>query len=150
MTTPAYMPALLACQLHTTSKKQLLQTISEMVADRCDVCERVVLSGIMQREKLGSTAIGNGLALPHVALDQVQQNVTLLATLSEPVDFDAADGDPVDVVMAVIGAGQDSPGYLAAVTSASRLLRQFGPQLRSAPDEHTLRKILIGDLTVAA
>ena len=150
MTTPAYMPALLACQLHTTSKKQLLQTISELVASQSDVCERAVLSGIMQREKLGSTAIGNGLALPHVALDQIQQNVTLLATLSEPVDFDAADGKPVDVVMAVIGAGQDSPGYLAAVTSASRLLRQLGPDLRSAVDEQALRRVLTGDMTVAA
>ena len=150
MTIPASMPALLACQLHTTSKKQLLQTISEMVAARSDICERVVLNGIMQREKLGSTAIGNGLALPHVALDQVKQNVTFLATLSEPVEFDAADGHPVDVVMAVIGAGQDSPGYLAAVTSASRLLRQFGQELRMAADEQTLRKILGGELTVAA
>ena len=150
MTIQASMPASLACQLHSTSKKQILQTISEMVAERGNVCERSVFSGIMQREKLGSTAIGKGLALPHVALDQVQQNMMLLVTLSEPVDFDAADGHPVDVVMAVIGAGKDSPGYLAAVTSASRLLREFGPEFRKAQDEQTLRKILVGDLTVAA
>lgn len=150
MMSTAHMPAMLACQLHTTSKKQLLQSISEMVAGRTSLCQRVVLNGIMQREKLGTTAIGKGFALPHIALDQMSHTLTFLATLSEPVDFDAADGMPIDVVMAVFGSNDDTPGYLAAVTSASRLLRQHGPELRKARDEDSLRRILSGNLIAAA
>jgi PTS system nitrogen regulatory IIA component len=144
------MAALLACQLPATSKKQVLQTLSELIAARTSLCERAVLGALVKREKLGSTAIGAGLALPHSMLDGLDSPTYLIATLAQPVEFDAPDGKPVDVICVVLGSADDSSGYLARVTAASRLLRERAAHLRSVGSEDELRAVIQSDLVAAA
>ena len=135
------MPALLACRLPATSKKQILQDLSDLVARHAGICPRSVLSALVSREKLGTTAIGNGVALPHATIDTLDQSVTLVASLAAPVDFDAPDGRPVDIVCVVLGAGEGQGGYLGAIRFVTDRLKQHAGDMRSATDISQLQSI---------
>ena len=150
MTKTFMTPDIVAFNLAVTSKKQLLQSMSERVAQSRGLCERTVMDAIMKREKLGSTGIGDGIALPHATLPEVSATVTLLATLDTPVDFDSPDGVAVDLAALVLGNQEDSSSYLASIKTASQLLKDHCGALRDAGDEATIRLLLDSRLTVAA
>ena len=150
MTKTPLTPDFVAFGLAVTSKKQLLQSLSERAARQHGLCERAVMDAIMKREKLGSTAIGDGAALPHATLPQLSTTVTLLATLDHPVDFDSPDGDPVDLVALVLGHHGDSSSYLTSIKAISQMLKERGAALRAAHDETTLRATLGSDVVGAA
>ena len=146
MTRSDLTPDLLACRLPATSKKQLLETLCKRLANHSSLCERAVLDAVLDREKLGSTLIGDGIAIPHAMVDGASACISLLATLEEPVAFDGAS---VDVVMLVIGCENDRNGHLAALSKSSKRLRQSSSALRSARRETELRNAFEG-LTAAA
>ena len=146
MTRSEFSPDLLACQLPATSKKQLLETLCKRLANHASLDERKVLDAVLEREKLGSTVIGDGIAIPHAMVDGASACVSLLATLEGPVDFDGVD---VDLVMLVLGCEKDRTGHLAAMSAASKRLRLSSKSLRNALQEAELRNAL-EDLTAAA
>lgn len=114
----AIMPALKA-----NSKKQLLQLLSEKAAGIAGISEREVFDTILQREKLGSTGVGNGIAIPHGKLPGVKRITGVFARLETPVDFEALDDQPVDLVFLLLapeGAGAD---HLKALSRIARVLR---------------------------
>ena len=150
MTTATFTPDVVACRLAATSKKQLLQQLSTMAAAHAGLCDRKVLSAIISREKLGSTGIGNGLALPHAILESATRPVTLLATLETPVDFGSPDNMPVEVMALVLGADVDRNGYLSTVNAVSRILHKRHAQLRDARSEADIRSALEEPQIVAA
>lgn len=122
----AIMPTLKA-----NSKKQLLQLLAEKAASVTGLPERVVFDTILQRERLGSTGVGNGIAIPHGKLAGVSKIFGVFARLEQPVDFDALDDRPVDLVFLLLapeGAGAD---HLKALSRIARVLR----------DSETLTKI---------
>ncbi|MDQ2705031.1 MAG: PTS sugar transporter subunit IIA, partial [Pseudomonadota bacterium] len=90
---PAIMPALKA-----NSKKQLLQVMSERAATITGIPEREIFDTILQRERLGSTGVGNGIAIPHGKLAGVKRIIGVFGRLDTPVDFEALDDEPVDLV----------------------------------------------------
>jgi PTS system nitrogen regulatory IIA component len=115
---PAIMPALKA-----NSKKQLLQMLSEKAAAMTGLPEREVFDTILQRERLGSTGVGNGIAIPHGKLGGVKRITGVFARLEGPVDFEALDDQPVDLVFLLLapeGAGAD---HLKALSRIARVLR---------------------------
>ena len=142
MTTATYTPDVVACRLAATNKNQLLQQLSTMPAAHAGLCYRKVQSAIISREKLGSTGIGNGLALPHAILES--------ATLETLVDFGSPDNLPVEVMALVLGADEDSNGYLSTVNAVSRILHQRRAQLRDARSEAYIRYALEEPQIVAA
>ena len=144
MTRSDLSPDLLACQLPATSKKQLLETLCKRLANHASLDERKVLDAVLEREKLGSTVIGDGIAIPHAMVDGASACVSLLATLEGPVDFDGAN---VDLVMLVLGCENDRTGHLAAMSAASKRLLSSNSLRRT--QEAELRNAL-EDLTVAA
>jgi len=114
----AIMPTLKA-----NSKKQLLQLLAEKAAAVTGLPERVVFDTILQRERLGSTGVGNGIAIPHGKLGGVTKIFGVFARLEQPVDFDALDDQPVDLVFLLLapeGAGAD---HLKALSRIARVLR---------------------------
>lgn len=115
---PAVMPALKA-----NSKKQVLQLLAERAATITGIPEREVFDTILQRERLGSTGVGNGIAIPHGKLPGVKQITGVFARLENPVDFEALDDQPVDLVFLLLapeGAGAD---HLKALSRIARVLR---------------------------
>ena len=150
MTTATFTPNVLACRLAATSKKQLLQQLSAMAAPYAGICDRKVRSAIISREKLGSTGIGNGLALPHAILESATRPVTLLATLETPVDFVSLDNMPVEVMAVVLVADEDSNKYLSTANAVSRIIHQRHAQLRVARSEADIRSALEEPQIVAA
>ena len=114
----AIMPALKA-----NSKKQLLQLLAEKAAGITGLPEREIFDTILQRERLGSTGVGSGIAIPHGKLPAIQQITGVFAQLQTPVDFDAIDDQPVDLVFLLLapeGAGAD---HLKALSRIARVLR---------------------------
>ncbi|OQM76141.1 PTS IIA-like nitrogen regulatory protein PtsN [Manganibacter manganicus] len=114
----AIMPAVKA-----NSKKQLLQMLSEKAAAIVGIPERDVFETILQRERLGSTGVGNGIAIPHGKLVGVNHISGVFARLETPVDFEALDDQPVDLVFLLLapeGAGAD---HLKALSRIARVLR---------------------------
>lgn len=114
----AIIPALKA-----NSKKQVLQEMSIKAAKLTGLPERDIFDVILQRERLGSTGVGHGIAIPHGKLTTIDQIVGIFARLETPVDFEALDDQPVDIIFMLLapeGAGAD---HLKALSRIARVLR---------------------------
>src|SRR5947207_13829469 len=109
--------------LKVNGKKQALQELAAKAAELSGQNERTIFETLLQREKLGPTGVGNGIAIPHGKLPKLNKLFGLFARLDRPVDFEALDGQAVDLVFLLLapeGAGADHPHALARV---ARLLR---------------------------
>ena len=135
----AIMPALRA-----NSKKQLLQLLSEKAAELTGLPEREVFDTILQRERLGSTGVGNGIAIPHGKLAGVRKITGVFARLDHAVDFEALDDQPVDLVFLLLapeGAGAD---HLKALSRIARVLRDSDTvaKIRATSDASAIHSFL--------
>jgi len=134
--------------LRASSKKQLLQDLAGRAADRLGLEARTVFEALMDRERLGPTAMGRGVAVPHARLPKVERISGAFARLDKPVPFDAADDAPVDLVFLLIAPVDAGADHLRALARVSRLLRDEGrcAKLRATPDAAALYAILVEDL----
>ena len=110
-------------RLKAANKKQALQEMAQRAARITGGHERAIYDVLLERERLGTTGVGNGIAIPHGKLPEIKELFGLFARLDEPVDFDAIDEQPVDLVFLLLapeGAGAD---HLKALARVSRLLR---------------------------
>ncbi|MCO6391625.1 PTS IIA-like nitrogen regulatory protein PtsN [Aliihoeflea aestuarii] len=135
----AVMPALKA-----NSKKQVLQLLAEKAASITGLPEREIFDTILQRERLGSTGVGNGIAIPHGKLAGIDQITGVFARLANPIDFEALDDEPVDLVFLLLapeGAGAD---HLKALSRTARLLRDSDivAKIRGTTDASAIHSFL--------
>lgn len=145
-------PGMIASGLKANGKKHLLQELAEIASRGSHLAEREIFDTLLQRERLGSTGIGNGLAIPHGRFAGLTQLHGLFARLDRPVDFESVDGLPVDLVfvlMAPEGAGAD---HLQGLARVARLLRTPGmaQKLRATRDPAALHSLIIADDTPRA
>ena len=131
--------------LKVNGKKQALQELAARAAQISGQSERTILETLMQREKLGSTGVGNGIAIPHGKLPKLNKLFGLFARLERPVDFEALDGQPVDLVFLLLapeGAGAD---HLKALARVARLLRdpEIARKLRNSRDAEAIYAVLV-------
>jgi PTS system nitrogen regulatory IIA component len=109
--------------LKAKNKKQLLQDLSARAARVTGIPERDIFDVLLQRERLGSTGLGHGVAIPHGKLQGLKRIAGVFARLAEPIDFEAIDGQKVDIVVLLLapeGAGAD---HLKALARVARVLR---------------------------
>lgn len=130
--------------LKGNSKKQVLQELAGPIARVCGAAEREVFDTLLQRERLGTTGIGKGIAVPHGRIRGLSRLHGFFLRLARPVDFDAPDSQPVDllfVLLAPDGAGAD---HLRALARVARLLRApgFADGLRQTEDVAALHALL--------
>lgn len=130
--------------LRANSKKQVFQELAVRAAAVTGLPEREVFDTILQRERLGSTAVGRGVAIPHGRLAGLDRLVGLFVRLDRPVDFDAIDDLPVDLVFVLLapeGAGAD---HLKALARVARVLRDqaITTKLRAADDAAAIYSLL--------
>jgi PTS system nitrogen regulatory IIA component len=104
-------------------KLPALTKISAGLAQRTSMTETTILSGLLSREQIGSTAFGEGIAIPHALLNDLSYPVASLTRLAAPIDFDAPDGSQVDLLFALLWPQRDTQQFLPTLASVSRMLR---------------------------
>jgi PTS system nitrogen regulatory IIA component len=110
-------------KLHATSKKQALQELAKHAASLTDLHERTIFDVLLERERLGTTGVGNGIAIPHGKLPGIDRLYGLFARLETPIDFDAIDEQPVDLIFMLLAPENAGADHLKALARVSRLLR---------------------------
>jgi nitrogen PTS system EIIA component len=130
--------------LKASNKKQALQELAAKAAVSTGRAEREIFEILMQRERLGSTGIGNGVAIPHGKLPKLNRLVGLFARLEKPIDFEALDGHPVDLIFLLLAPEAAGADHLKALARIARLLRDpvVAAKLRATTDAQTLNELL--------
>lgn len=104
------------------SKRQLLETLSKLAHEQTGLDGRLVFDALMERERLGTTGVGKGVALPHTRLSGLDK-IFCAFVKSEPVQFDAVDGKPVDLIFLLLAPEESGADHLKALSKLSRILR---------------------------
>jgi len=130
--------------LKVNSKKQAIQELAAKAARLSGQNERVIFETLMQREKLGSTGVGNGIAIPHGKLPKLEKLFGLFARLDRPIDFEALDGQPVDIILLLLAPESAGADHLKALARVARLLRDpdVVRKLRDSRDADALYAVL--------
>lgn len=128
------------------NKRSLLQQLANLAAQRLTLPPAAVLASLTEREQLGSTGFGQGVAIPHGKIDGLERIYGLFARLAEPVDFKAIDGRPVDLVFLLLSPPDAGAEHLKALAAISRVTRQGATleRLRGARSRDALAAVLIG------
>lgn len=126
-----FTPGRIALDVEASSKRQLLRELAELVARDLGVDPETILEALLEREKLGSTAIGEGIAIPHARVESIDDLVGAFIRLVKGVDFDALDEEPVDLIFLLLApAATSSAEHLRILAKLARALRD--PELREA------------------
>ena len=125
-------------------KKQLLLELAQAMASRVAIDHRVIFETLLTREKLGSTGIGQGIAIPHGKVPTLNRVYGLFARLATPIDFESVDGQPVDLVFVLLAPDHAGADHLKALAKISRLLRDpvMVQKLRGTESAESLYAIL--------
>jgi len=144
-------PASVAPKLKARSKRQVLEKLSEQAGELTGLSARTILARLMEREKLGSTGIGRGVAIPHAKFDELEDITGILARLETPVDFDSVDGKPVDLIFLLLAPSDAGADHLKALARVSRLFRDdaFCDKMRGAAGADALHALLLRQAAAA-
>ena len=139
-------PAHVMIDVRARSKGRLLEQLSTQVAAEVGLAADEVMTEIVKREELGSTGVGKGVALPHARLQGLKSPFGLFARLHHGIDFDAIDGEPVDIVMLLLIPEASDSAKGNALACVARALRDADTlwKLRSARDRETPLRVLAG------
>ena len=132
-------------KLRSSNKKQLLQDIANIASEHIGIPNMNIAKSLQQREILGPTGIGNGVAIPHVKIRGLKKIYGLFSTLDRPVDFEAADKQPVDLVFTLLAPEENSgTEHLKALAMVSRIFsdKNTRSKLRSSVNTESLFAIL--------
>lgn len=151
------LPECVGYDLNVSSKKQLFQDMARLLINAnidglSKLNARDVVSAAMERERLGSTGVGSGVALPHARIDGIDRVHAAFARLETALDYDAVDERPVDLVAMLIAPSHAGGQHLRALAQISRRLRRedVRARLRSAPNAESLYITLLDEQTANA
>jgi PTS system nitrogen regulatory IIA component len=116
-------PTSVIANLRAANKRQALQELARRAASIAALDERKVYDALWEREQLGTTGIGSGAAVPHGRLSELQRPIALFARLEKPIEFDAIDSQPVDLIFLLLTPSTAGADHLKALALISRLLR---------------------------
>lgn len=138
--------------LRSGSKRQLFQDLANMAATATGLDAAAILAALNQREKLGTTGIGEGIAIPHARVKQLAEMTGFFARLATPVEYDALDDAPVDLVFLLLAPEEANTVQLKALARIARLLRdpEVCARLRREPDSVAVYDLLVGRAPGAA
>ena len=126
------------------SKKRLFQELGEIAAQAYGLNAAVAFDGLQERENLGPTGVGHGIALPHARLDDLDRIVGVFLRLERPLDYDSVDRQPVDLVFGLFAPKESGVDHLKALALVSRTMRDAGicAKLRANAEPTKLHAIL--------
>jgi PTS system nitrogen regulatory IIA component len=134
------------CNAHARSKKHCLEILSELLArTQPDISVDDIFESLIERERLGCTGLDVGVAFPRCRVDGIDRCVAAMIKLSEPIDFDASDGEPVDLVFGLMVPQDVTDSHHADIAMVTDLLgdERLRQELRKATSSSTLYKLLI-------
>ena len=137
--------------LKASDKKEAIQGLAARLGALIQRDPNEIFEILLQRERLGSTGIGGGVAIPHAKLPNLVKIVGVFARLHKPIDFDALDGEPVDLVFALLAPEQAGADHLKALARIARLLRDphVAEKLRSVTDSDQMVAVLTAPAAAA-
>jgi PTS system nitrogen regulatory IIA component len=138
--------AILPC-VKAANKKQAMMELSEKASQLCGLPPRAIFDSLLQRERLGSTGIGDGVAIPHGKLAKLKSIFGIFARLERPIDFDALDGEPVDLLFLLMTPESAGADHLKALACAARVLRDpaMVATIRATRDPSALYSLMAGE-----
>lgn len=130
--------------LKVTGQKQALQDIARIAERETGQTARSIFDLLLKRERLGSTGIGQGIAIPHTRLPGLTHMVGIVARLERAIDFDAVDGQPVDLIFTLLAPENSGAEHLRALSRVTRLLRDpaMCARLRGAETAEAIYAVL--------
>lgn len=130
--------------LRAKTKKQALQELAQRAAKLTGLEARDILDTLLQRERLGSTGLGRGIAIPHGRMPGLESIVSVFARLEEPIEFEALDDQPVDLIFLLLAPEHAGADHLKALARISRLLREPSSieRLRTSRDRAAIYSVL--------
>ena len=139
-------PADVMVDIRASDKRQLLQELARNAAARLNLSADLIATELLKREKLGSTGTGGGIAIPHARIKAVMKSFGVLVRLREPIDFDAIDSEPVDLVFVLLLPTTADGDQLDALSSIARRLRasEVLVQVRGAKNAAELYSAIVG------
>ncbi|HET9718091.1 MAG TPA: PTS IIA-like nitrogen regulatory protein PtsN [Pseudolabrys sp.] len=137
-------PDAVIAALKVNSKKQAIQELAAHAAKLTGESEKAILEILLQREKLGSTAVGNGVAIPHGKMPRLGRLVGLFARLERAIDFEALDNQPVDLIFLLLAPEAAGADHLKALARVARQLRdpEIARRLRESRDADAIYSVL--------
>lgn len=145
-------PQAITARLEADAKKQVLQDIAQQVAPLAGRDAHVIFDVLWARERLGTTGVGFGIAIPHGRIEGLDHVQGFFARLAKPIDFEAVDDKPVDLVFLLLAPAEAGADHLHALATVSRLLRNqtLCEQLRRAKDAAAMYRLLTETPTAQA
>ena len=130
-----------------SSKRQALHTVAEAAAQALGMPENRIMEALLEREALGSTGLGSGVAVPHARLEGIDRVTAVFVRLETPVAYGAVDDRPVDLLFALFAPPSDGAGHLRALAAISRALRapEMREHLRQARTTDAIRALFVRD-----
>lgn len=127
-----------------TSKKRLFQELGEVAAQAYGLSSAICVDGLQERESLGPTGVGNGIALPHARLEEMDRIIGVFIRLEKPLDYESVDRQPVDLIFGLFAPKDSGVEHLKALALVSRTMRDPGicAKLRANTDPAKLYAIL--------
>lgn len=145
-------PSAVIASLKATSKKQALQELARRAAELTGEPERAIFDVLLERERLGTTGVGDGVAIPHGKLANLPRLFGMFARLDRPIDFEAIDEQPIDLIFLLLAPGGAGADHLKALARVSRLLRDrtMREKLRGSETAEALFALLVEQQASAA
>ncbi len=145
-------PSTVAVRAGVTTKRQLMNILAELASPAVGASEKALVEGLMEREALGSTGLSGGAAVPHARSPEISKVSGVFVKLEQPLEFDAVDDRPVDLVFALFAPAEDGAEHLRALAAVSRLLRrpEVREQLRRARTPEALYALLVHRIEASA
>lgn len=137
-------PTLVTANLSVNSKKRALEELSQLLASKPGIDAQEAFTSLINREKLGSTGLGQGVAIPHGRLRNLDQTVAAFARLESPVDYDANDGQPADLLFAMLVPQEATDEHLKLLAKIAELFSddQFVDAMRRADSSAEIFELL--------
>jgi PTS system nitrogen regulatory IIA component len=135
----------IGCNLEAASKKRVLEQLGQRLAESVpELTQDLVFDALLERERLGSTGLGKGIALPHARMASVTQAMGAFITLDQGIDFDAIDGDPVDLAFAMLVPEEATDEHLQLLSKLASMFSDtdFCSELRQAESSLDLYKLI--------
>lgn len=135
----------ISARISASTKRQALAAVADLAAERLKIDHDLVLDALLEREELGSTGVGHGVAVPHARMDRLDRMTGVFVRLETPVPFESVDDRPVDLLFALFAPKDAGVEHLQALARVSRLLRnkELREQLRKARTADAIYALLV-------